>query len=271
VTGKARAAIRRATRDAVHTQYATLGREILKREIERAGGAFDDKAVSRCVEHSGYGDDDGFLAAVGRGELSAADTVQIALPNASADRKRVNNSSSNRRWFSIGQAMWPRPRKRSGKQSGSGEAIPIRGLNTDLPVQIASETGAVPGERIVGILSPGEGVTIYPIDSRALKAFEDEPDRWIDLAWDVDQDSDDRFPARIAVSVVNEVGTLAQIAAVIGENDGNIANLTMVNRAPDFFEMHIDVEVSDLKHLNDIISKLRRKSVVSKVQRLNGA
>jgi (p)ppGpp synthase/HD superfamily hydrolase len=63
----------------------------------------------------------------------------------------------------------------------AGAAILIRGMNTDLPVRFAPNGGAVPGDRIVGIPTPGEGITIYPIQSPALKDFEDVPERWLDL------------------------------------------------------------------------------------------
>ena len=65
-----------------------------------------------------------------------------------------------------------------------GPAIPIRGINGDLPVRFAPDGGAVPGDRIVGIITPGEGITIYPIQSPALSEFEDTPERWLDVRWD---------------------------------------------------------------------------------------
>ncbi len=54
-------------------------------------------------------------------------------------------------------------------------------------MRFAPNGGAVPGDRIVGILTPGEGITIYPIQSPALKDFEDAPERWLDVRWDVDE------------------------------------------------------------------------------------
>jgi guanosine-3',5'-bis(diphosphate) 3'-pyrophosphohydrolase len=69
---------------------------------------------------------------------------------------------------------------------------------------------------------------------------------------------------------VNEPGTLAQIAQVIAEHDGNIDNIRMNRRSPDFTEMLIDLEVYDLKHLNAIIAQLRAKAVVADVERVNG-
>jgi len=127
-----------------------------------------------------------------------------------------------------------------------------------------------PGDRIVGILTPGEGITIYPIQSQALKDFEDVPERWLDVRWDIEDQSPYRFPARIAVHSVNEPGTLAQIAQVIAEHDGNIDNIRMTRRSPDFTELLIDLEVYDLKHLTAIIGQLRAKDVVAQAERVNG-
>ncbi len=69
---------------------------------------------------------------------------------------------------------------------------------------------------------------------------------------------------------VNEPGSLAQIARVIAEHDGNIDNIRMSRRAPDFTSITIDLEVYDLKHLNAIIAQLRAKPMVAKVERVNG-
>ena len=151
-----------------------------------------------------------------------------------------------------------------------GSAIPIRGINSDLPVRFAPNGGAVPGDRIVGILAPGEGITIYPIQSPLLKEFEERPERWIDLRWDVDEATPQRFPAQIVVESVNEPGSLAQIAQVIAENDGNIDNIRMTRQSPDFTTVTIDLEVYDLKHLTAIIAQLRAKPVVANAARVNG-
>ena len=103
-----------------------------------------------------------------------------------------------------------------------------------------------------------------------LKIYEDAPERWLDVRWDVDDKAPQRFPARLAIQSVNEPGSLAQIAQVIAEHDGNIDNIRMTRRAPDFTDVTIDLEVYDLKHLTDIIAQLRAKPMVAKVERVNG-
>ncbi|HVG52041.1 MAG TPA: RelA/SpoT AH/RIS domain-containing protein, partial [Xanthobacteraceae bacterium] len=153
--------------------------------------------------------------------------------------------------------------------STASSSIPIRGIDSDLPVRFAPNGGAVPGDRIVGIMTPGEAITIYPIQSPTLAGYEKTPDRWLDVRWDID-DNSRRFPARIAVQSVNVPGSLAQIAQVIAEHDGNIDNIRMERKSPDFTSVTIDLEVYDLKHLTSIISQLRAKNVVSAVERVNG-
>jgi guanosine-3',5'-bis(diphosphate) 3'-pyrophosphohydrolase len=148
-------------------------------------------------------------------------------------------------------------------------AVPIRGVRGDLPVRFAPE-GAVPGDRIIGIMQPGTGITIYPIQSPSLTAFDDQPERWIDVRWDIDEATKERFPARISVVALNAPGSLAEIAQVIAENDANIHTLSMIRTAPDFTEMLVDLEVWDLKHLNRLISQLKENASVSDAHRVNG-
>jgi len=61
--------------------------------------------------------------------------------------------------------------------------------------------------------------------------------------------------------------SLAQVASVIGEADGNIENIKMTNRVADYTEMLIDLEVWDVQHLNEILAGLRVKDVVSSAAR----
>ena len=154
----------------------------------------------------------------------------------------------------------------AGEGAGSATAaVSIRGPNDELPV-LFEPGGAVPGDRIIGVMSPGEGIRIFQIHSPQLKEYEDQG--WIDVTWDVDPDNPQRFPARISVPAVNAPGSLAEIAAVIGETGGNIDNVKMVRKAADFTDIHIEVEVFDLVHLNHIIGGLRAKPIVAKVERL---
>ncbi len=271
VTGKARSAIRRATRTAVRKQYAGLGRRIVERAFERAGKAYADDKLKAALPRLARTSLDDVLAAVGRGEIFSGDVVKAVYPDYKIDRAAgPAPDKGGRGWFGIRQAEGLVFKVPGAEQEDETRSIPIRGLDGDLPVKFAPNGGAVPGDRIVGILTKGEGITIYPIQSPALTAFDDQPERWLDVRWDIEDTERHRFPAQIAVTAINEPGTLAQIAAVVGENDGNIDSISITGRSQDFREMVIDLEVWDLKHLNAIIGQLKTKPVVSRVERVNG-
>jgi guanosine-3',5'-bis(diphosphate) 3'-pyrophosphohydrolase len=214
------------------------------------------------------------LAAVGRGEIPSANVLRAVYPDHKEERQPRGKAKSEEGWFGLkrGSGMKFRvpglSRRSSGERPAKAEnAIPIRGLDGEMAVRFA-DGGAVPGDRIVGIMNPGEGITIYPIQSSALKDFDEQPERWLDVRWDVDDEVRARFPARIEVTAINEPGTLAQVAQVIADSDGNISNLRIAKSAPDFSLMLIDVEVFDLKHLTRLIGQLRARPVVSAAARV---
>jgi RelA/SpoT family (p)ppGpp synthetase len=272
ITGKARAAIRRATRDAVEHQYVSLGREIFERSLkkrERDPSAVD---LEEIAPRLGIRNVEELLSGIGRGELAISDIVTAidkVQPANGAAAVAADKETVGGRLLRLANLSKVISLPGSSSRRGLGAVLPVRGLNKDLPISMAEGEGAVPGDRIVGIITPGKGITIYPIHSKKLNEFDDEPERWVDLAWEVDEGDTQRFATRIAVAVLNEVGALAQIAMVISESEGNIANLSMVNRAADFYEMHIEIEVRDAKHLNEIMSHLREKTIVSRVTRIS--
>jgi len=268
VTGKARAAIRRATRVAVRQQYTGLGRRIVERLFQRAKIAYSDEKLIGALPRLARSSTEDVMAAVGRGELKASDVARAMYPDYKEERAAALAGAPRRSesgWFGLRRL---RSVKAKLPETAPTPAIPVRGINTDLPVRFNPNGGAVPGDRIVGILSPGEGITIYPIQSPALSDFENHPERWIDLRWDA-EDTPRRFPARIVIQSMNEPGSLAQIAQVIAEHDGNIDNIHMSRRAPDFTDVIIDLEVYDLKHLTSILAQLRAKPMVAKAERVN--
>jgi GTP pyrophosphokinase len=273
VTGKARSAIRRAARDALRKQYSELGRRLLVSAFRNIGHEYSDDKLRKNLARLSQKTVEDVHAAVGRDELPVADVIRAVVPDAELktrpkkrQRNRYERTQSEDGWFNFRKVIGLKFRwVGSARSEEPDQAVPIRGLRNDLPVRF-EEGGAVPGDRIVGVLSPGEGIRIFQIHSPKLKEFEHE--RWIDVTWDIDPDNPERFPAKISVTALNEPGTLAQIAQVIGEADGNIDNLRMVRRASDFTEMLIELEVWDLEHLNQIISGLKAKSVVGNVERV---
>lgn len=277
VTGRARAAIRRAAREAIRRQYAELGRRLVKATFERHALLYSDDKLKRALPRLARKSIDEVLTAVARNELAVNDVVRAIAPDAPVTdpatttykpKNRHDHGHGQEGWFNVAKVMNLKFRLTGGQTDALNKAqggVPIRGWRNDIPVAF-EEGGAVPGDRIVGVLTPGDGIRVFQIHSPRLKAF--EHDSWIDVTWDIDPQKPERFPAWLSVAAINKPGTLAQIAEVIGEADGNIDKLQMLSRAVDFTEMRIEVEVWDLAHLNAIIAGLKSKAVVSRVERV---
>ncbi|GAB5460196.1 RelA/SpoT family protein [Hoeflea alexandrii] len=279
VTGKARAAIRRATKAAVRKQYSGLGMRILERTFTRAGKPLSRDGLKPVLHRLGHKDVEDVLTAVGRGELASDDVFRAVYPN--HQEARVSpRKPADEGWFNLRSAAGlifklpglgktqksPRASRQIGPDPDMA-AMPIRGMDDNSVVKFGPG-GAVPGDRIVGILETGAGITIYPIQSPELTKFDDEPNRWVDIRWDIDENNKNRFPARILVTAINAPGTLAEVSQAIATSETNIQNLTMVRVAADFTEMLIDLQVWDLKHLNQLITQLKELGSVSTVERI---
>ncbi len=250
VTGKARACIRRFVRNQQRDQYVSLGREIVAKTFRQDGYELTEKALKGVCKNFDCDQVDDLYAAVGEGQHTGREVLWAVFPGAKKDRS---------------QKVVPLARARS--KAGKDHAVPIRGLIAGMAVHFAGCCHPLPGERIVGIVSTGKGVTIHTIDCETLESFAEMPERWLDVSWEVGGSDVPIHVGRIHVLVNNEPGALGTISTVIGRDGGNITNLKIVHRSMDFFEILIDIEVTDIKQLTDIMAALRATRVVNSVDR----
>ena len=254
VTGRARSRIRRFVRLQQRAQYLDLGRAIVQKAFRQAGQPFAERALEKAVTHFRCKSAEDLYVAVGEGVVTGRQVVAKAFPDVKVkERKTVSLS-----------------RRRSKRAEAGEHAVPIRGLIPGMAMHFAGCCHPLPGDRIVGIVTTGKGVTIHTIDCETLETFTDSPDRWLDVAWDVDSDGQDGHLGRINLVVNNEPGSLGSLSTVIAKNLGNISNLKITNRSVEFFEMMVDIEVQDVKHLTTIIAALRATPSISSVERARG-
>jgi Guanosine polyphosphate pyrophosphohydrolases/synthetases len=126
------------------------------------------------------------------------------------------------------------------------------------------------GDNIVGIVTAGIGVAVHTIDCQTLTSYEDTPDRWLNVSWDLNNNLKLNSNSRIIVVLKNQPGSLGKVTTVIAKNNGNISNINFSVRKIDFFEIIIDIEVRDSNHLQNIIAALRLEPEVSSLERLKG-
>jgi GTP pyrophosphokinase len=256
VTGKARACIRRFIRTQQRNQYVELGRALLSKEFQHGGYEYSDKAIDGVLKKYKAESADDLIAQVGEGLVAAREVMVAVFPG-------------SRTPAAAPEKVIPIGRQRQ-KAKGGAFALPIRGLIPGMAVHFAGCCHPLPGDRIVGIVTTGKGVTIHTIDCETLGSFADTPERWLDVAWNQQGDADAGPVGRIAVTIGNEPGSLGSLTTVIGKHAGNITNLKITNRSLDFFEILVDIEVQDVRHLTNIIAALRATPVINSVERARG-
>ncbi len=257
VTGKARAHIRRFVRQQQRDEYSALGKAILHKIFRQEGYEFNDKAVRNVVAQFKQNEIDDLYAGIGMGSPTAKEVFTAIFP--------AHKSKADEAPVTIDHIL---SKQQSADKKKKDKPIVIRGLIPGMAIHYARCCHPLPGDRIVGIITTGKGVTIHTIDCDTLESFADQPERWIDVSWDDGgTDKSNSLIGRLSLTVQNSVGSLGDLSTIIGKNGGNITNLKFTNRSLDFYEMFIDVQVKDARHLSDIIAALRAAPIITSVDR----
>jgi len=256
VTGKARARIRRYVHNKEREQYIDLGRAILQKAFRREGARFSEKPLKGIVEKFGLQTVEDLYASVGQGNQTEGDIMRVLFPDSQRDDKETGK---------VVPLAKARGRRRRADEKN---AVPLKGLIPGMAFHFARCCHPLPGDRIVGIVTTGKGVTIHTGECDTLKNYADSPGRWLDVSWG--GYGSVNHVARITVVLANAPGSLGDLSTLIGKGQGNITNLRFTNRSEDFFETMIDIEVQDTKHLTNIIAALRASPFINSVERARG-
>ena len=260
VTGKARAAIRRFIRNQKRTQYLELGRQIMQKALKDENKEYNEKDFETLTGKYKLDAVEDLIAGVGEGLYTPHELISQIYPET---KSTIGSFVEN-----------IRKRTKRVVKSGRKDRMPIKGLIPNMAIYFARCCHPVPGDRIVGIITTGKGVTIHKLSCKILDKFASEPERWIDVDWNEDYsapinsgDGERKYTGRVNLVLVDKPGTLGLISTTVAKAKSNISNLNIVNRTFGFFEMQIDLEVRDAQHLEDVIDVLRSCPVVNSVKR----
>ena len=260
VTGKARARIRRYIAQQQRQNYVDAGRAALAKAFRQEGLDGSEKVLEASLKGLKAASLDDLYVSVGNGNVGPKDVVHSAYPE-------LRQASRAPRMV---PSLTPRPGRVPGRDSG----LQITGLVAGMAVHYAGCCHPVPGDHIVGIVATGKGVTIHTRECQTLESFASTPERFIDVGWEPPSASASGKPVthtgRISAIAINQPSTLASLTNAVSKHDGAVTNLRITNRQQDFFEVLLDVEVRDLRHLSNVIAGLRAASGVTQVERARG-
>jgi guanosine-3',5'-bis(diphosphate) 3'-pyrophosphohydrolase len=258
VSGKARSCIRRFIRTQQRTEFVLLGRSMLDKLCKQEGVDFSEKAFDAIAKNFQSASLDDLMANIGASLQPARDVFNAAYPAHKIKPPAIADKA--------GVAPVAKPRAKT-----TGMPLTLKGLIPGMAVHYARCCHPLPGDTIVGIVTTGKGVTIHTTDCETLESFARTPERWIDVGWDDTHGKDEQtLVGRLSVVLNNRPNSFGALTTVIGKNSGNITNLKIINRTPDFFDVLVDVEVRDVKHLTNIIAALRANVAINSVERTKG-
>ena len=253
VTGRARSAIRRHIRLTEKEEFVRLGRTAIEQAFVRAGKSLADVSLRPAFDRFATANEEELYQAVGRGRVAATTVLEAVFPGLK-DSERA--------------AAAARVRIEDGKAA----KLYVRGggMTSGVSLHFAGCCSPVPGDRIVGILQPDQGLAVHTIDCPRLAEFEDQDELWQDLHWTAEAESHTISRARITATVRDAPGVLGVVCTLIGEAKGNIVNMRMHHRQSDFFDVDFDIDVIDARHITHIMAALRACPAVETVDRVKG-
>jgi len=271
VTGKARARIRRFVHARQRAEQKEEGRAAIAKAFRAAGLDFSDRIAEPAVKALKQPDFDTLCMAVGAGNLSARDVLTAAVPELRTPMRSIDQMPLARPRGRLGAGPTLTPGKAERPPSARREAaMGVTGLVAGMAVHFAGCCHPLPGDRIVGIVTTGRGVTIHRHDCHGLEAFAATPERFIDVDWEYDSAAKGGHVGRIELTAENTPGALAGLTTAIARQDGAVNSLRIVNRAGEWCEVLVDVEVRDTAHLAAILAALRACPGVTQVERARG-
>jgi GTP pyrophosphokinase len=249
VTGRARAEIRRFLRHAQRDEHVKFGRQLLEKVFADEGYELTEKAIGGVAKKLHLAKAEDVYAEVGRSALRGHEVLEAIYPEFKRDPERRK------------QAAFVEPKT-------TRKPISIHGLKEGISYHLGQCCHPLPGDRIVGLLAPGEGVVIHTVDCEELERAETGMEDWLDVTWGSHAAEAGPSVARVRVRTKNVPGSLAAAMTVIANNGGNIFNLKVTERNPLFFEFMVDIEVRDVAHLQNILGALRVSASVESVDRV---
>jgi RelA/SpoT family (p)ppGpp synthetase len=238
ITGKARSAIRRHIRHKERDELMAMGLKLYDEIAARVTTPLSEAAVDEALKRLKIPDRESLFVALAKQSVTDEALLDALLPGATEGK---------------------RPVKSKRQQS----AISIKGLTPGVAFQLADCCHPIPGDRIVGVRRPGQGIEVHTIDCALLER--ETEGEWLDLAWSPESDN---AVARLQIVVVNEPGSLATMTSILAGHGANIVNILLRHRDRQFHTFTVDLEVDNLAHLTNILAALRAAQGITSVERV---
>jgi len=257
VTGKARAQIRKYIRSKKRITFLDTGKNLLNRYFHDRKLELNDKILTKVLHIFSKEDLEDLYVAVGEGLISKTDVFNACYPDYDKEDKR----SKLIKFFK---------RKEKGKKRNaiySSNDHDIKGLIPGMPVHFAGCCHPLPGDKIIGIVHTGKGITVHLNRCKNIKRIENK-DNFIKLFWNGGVANHQLYVGRVRIVASNSFGAISSVAQEIASQNVNISNLKILHKTDSYYEFIVDLELENVTALQNLKAFLRSSKIIYSVDRV---
>jgi GTP pyrophosphokinase len=253
-TSRAKTKIKHWVKAEEQTRSIDIGRRLLESELRRHSFApaqmLRSEQLLEVARQLGHDTLDELMAAVGFGHLATAEVIAKLVAPAPGTAAPVSEPV-------------PMPKAPAGKSDDKG--VQVKGAR-DLLMQLSRCCNPVPGDRILGYITRGRGLTIHSVDCPNLEALDYDRERLVEVEWDTATPG--LHPVKVSVMAVDKTGVLANVSSAIAECQANISRAEIATREDRKAVLDFVVEVNDTKHINHVLKAIERVEGVISARRI---
>ena len=231
-----------------------------KRNFIRLSDQQFDKFILDVAQRQRFNSADDFYAAIGYGGISLNKMMPHIKDAYVKEFKQPEPVEED-----VIKITKPSQKKRTKSQEG----VVIEGIDNCL-IKLSKCCSPVPGDKIIGFITRGHGVSIHKRDcTNVPKVIElaDEPDRWIPAGWDSSVKED--FTATVSMTCLDRVGLMADVSKMIADMRVMIYGINTKSKKDGRASLELTIGVNGIEHLNGVMAKLRKINGVLDVERSN--
>ena len=255
-TSRARGRIRHVLQAEERIRSLEVGRRMFEKEARRFGLAprplLEGEDLARFAVEYGVKKPEDLLTLIGYGKLSPHTVLQKSAPGRPLTERKPESGVVS----AVKRVLRPR---------GAGDKIKVRGTD-DVLVYRARCCNPIRGEKIVGYITRGKGVSVHAVGCANVVNLIYDTDRRIDVEWDTEAPSEP-YVVRLSVQVEDRKGVLADISAKVSDINTNITHLAAQTVQDSRAVIDLTVEIADLKHLERVIRAIKGVNGVLEVER----
>ncbi|MGD0624178.1 MAG: bifunctional (p)ppGpp synthetase/guanosine-3',5'-bis(diphosphate) 3'-pyrophosphohydrolase [Thermodesulfobacteriota bacterium] len=258
-TSRARTKIRQWIKGEARERSVDLGKEICEREFKKYHLDFakliKSEEMNKIIRDLSFQSFDDLMAEVGYGKVSSTQIIGKLIPAERFEKEKLEKEMK-------AESRLSRLAKKIRREPSG---IQIRGIE-DMMVRFAKCCNPLPGDAISGYITRGRGVTVHTADCPNI--LSSDPERLIQVSWNLKEKA--IHAVRVRVFCNDKKGLLAEISSALASSEVNIIRAGVITTEDKKAICNFELQVNDLKHLQNAFRALTKLKNVLKVERLRG-